>query len=146
MLQALVEEMNRYDESPQEALVMLNSKPEFEEEQHYEVTVIDTESGKLLTKNDFYPNRIRGNPLSSRFSIGVYKNDDDEDDEDLDLTTDSSGNVIPTTRAKRNTSLTLSSKNLTNIDTKQRTFTFSDGMYTIILKKEEEKTYGFIDF
>jgi hypothetical protein len=37
MLKALVEEMNRYNETPQEALKFLNAKPEFSNEAKYDV-------------------------------------------------------------------------------------------------------------
>lgn len=39
MLKALVEEMNRYDESPQEAIAILNANPEVDGEDRYDVTL-----------------------------------------------------------------------------------------------------------
>jgi hypothetical protein len=58
MLKALVEEMNRYGETPQQALSMLNAKPEFDGETKYEVTIVH--QGKDID----YKGDYRGNPLS----------------------------------------------------------------------------------
>ena len=41
MLKALVEEMNRYNETPTEALEMLNAKPEYDDGAKYEIKLID---------------------------------------------------------------------------------------------------------
>ena len=61
MLKALVEEMNRYDESPSDALEMLNAKPEYDEGAKYEVTLIN--GG---TDIDNTIDTWRGNPLATR--------------------------------------------------------------------------------
>jgi hypothetical protein len=67
MLKALVEEMNRYDEAPEEALKMLNSKPEFDEGNKYqiemEVAGIQVEQKHLETKE------WSGNPLQTQVRI-----------------------------------------------------------------------------
>ena len=134
MLQALVEEMNRYNESPSEALQMLNSKPEFEEDQYYEVTVTEIATGRVLGGQEFYPKRLRGNPLTSKFNIEIYPPDKDKEEENDGLSIDGSIDLY------------LSGNVLTNVDTKSRSFSFVIKGYNVILKKEEEKTYGFIDF
>jgi hypothetical protein len=58
MLKALVEEMNRYNETPQQALSMLNAKPEFDGDTKYEVKIVH--NGQEIEYNSEY----RGNPLS----------------------------------------------------------------------------------
>jgi hypothetical protein len=67
MLKALVEEMNRYNESPQEAMKMLNAKPEFSGDSKYSVSLqvngLDIASDKIET--DVWA----GNPLTNRISI-----------------------------------------------------------------------------
>lgn len=60
MLKALVEEMNRYNDTPQEALKMLNVKPEFSSGSKYDVEVI--RDGKSL--KEISPAVWNGNPLS----------------------------------------------------------------------------------
>ncbi len=69
ILKALVEEMNRYDETPQQAMKMLNAKPEFGEKINYNV-------GLTVNGEEISPARIhdeaqwRGNPLNQ--SITIY--------------------------------------------------------------------------
>ena len=75
MLKALVEEMNRYNETPQQALSMLNAKPEFDGETRYEVKLIH--EGKEIEYGDF-----RGNPLSpDGVEIGFDPDPDNDDAE-----------------------------------------------------------------
>lgn len=72
MLKAIVEEMNRYNESPEEAVQWLNTKPEFGERQVYRVE---------LTPKTFTAKNIdktwEGNPLSSSITIEYLTFDDD---------------------------------------------------------------------
>lgn len=75
MLKALVEEMNRYGETPQQALAMLNAKPEFDGDTKYEVKIVH--QGKELQQQEF-----RGNPLSPEgVEIGFDPDPEDEDAE-----------------------------------------------------------------
>lgn len=65
MLKALVEEMNRYEETPQEALAILNAKPEYDKNLPitFEVSIIAPD-GTALSR-DLYPTaEFKGNPLS----------------------------------------------------------------------------------
>jgi hypothetical protein len=87
MLKAMVEDMNRYGETPQEVMQLLNAKPEFSDEGRYTVSLqvngIDIDSKKTS------PTEWRGNPLSTRINIDyrikddtkTVTIDDDEDDE-----------------------------------------------------------------
>ena len=83
MLKALVEEMNRYNESPQESMRMLNAKPEFAGNSRYEVAL--NIKGKNLDSAKIYPNQWNGNPLSptgvslSYTAPGKGKSFDDSD-------------------------------------------------------------------
>jgi hypothetical protein len=80
MLKALVEEMNRYNETPQDALRMLNAKPEYDGGAKYDVEV---EYNGELMKNDVHPSIFEGNPLQP---AGVQVGFDTlpEDNEDCD--------------------------------------------------------------
>lgn len=74
MLKALVEEMNRYGETPQQALAMLNAKPEFDGETKYEVKIVH--EGREID----YGGEYRGNPLSpDGVEIGFDPAPDDDD-------------------------------------------------------------------
>ena len=74
MLKAMVEEMNRYNETPQEALSMLNAKPEFDGNTKYEVKIVH--DGKEIE----YSGNYRGNPLSPD-GVEIGFDPDPEDDE-----------------------------------------------------------------
>lgn len=68
MLQALVEELNRYDESPQEAMKMLNAKPEYSQDKDYVMTF--KVNG---VKTDINQENWEGNPLNVEVIIVDYK-------------------------------------------------------------------------
>ena len=65
MLKALIEDMNRYDESPQEVMELLNARPEYNDVSYYEIEMIyngnviphdkihDTEEGNSMRANPF---------------------------------------------------------------------------------------------
>lgn len=67
MLKALVEEMNRYNESPRESMELLNAKPEFSNsgEYTYELTV----NGKPVDSNED-DTSWSGNPLNEVIEVG----------------------------------------------------------------------------
>lgn len=68
MLKALVEEMNRYDESPQEAMHLLNAKPEFSGDDKYKIEL--QQNGALVDPKNMGSNTTwEGNPLTD--NIGV---------------------------------------------------------------------------
>ena len=69
MLVALVAEMNRYNESPQEAMQLLNTKPEFGGKSTFAVSMaIDNKAVDLHPEYKIWV----GNPLSDQ--VGVYYN------------------------------------------------------------------------
>jgi hypothetical protein len=77
MLKALIEEMNRYNESPIEALDMLNAKPLSESHLKHRVEV--TYNGEKINPENIWPNVIRGNPMvGSELSIGFNPNPTDD--------------------------------------------------------------------
>jgi hypothetical protein len=68
MLKALVEEMNRYGETPQEAMQLLNAKPELDGDNKFEVQI---ESNGITISNSSYlsPSTWAGNPLARPITI-----------------------------------------------------------------------------
>lgn len=80
MLKAIVEEMNRYDESPEEVLEMLNARPSTDNEGEYAIAL--EINGVEYPRNLFYPSTWEGSPMheqeiSVTFS-GVPDGDGDE--------------------------------------------------------------------
>ncbi len=71
MLHSIVEEMNRYGEPAPTAMKMLNAKPEYGEDQSYDVTVfVDT---KQLIGSAYWPQRWKGNPLlMNEMNLNIY--------------------------------------------------------------------------
>lgn len=80
MLKALVEEMNRYGESPQEALEMLNAKPEFDGGSEYQMRLV--RDGVELTDEHIHPVKWRGSPLNQDGVVLEYDPDPKNDDSD----------------------------------------------------------------
>jgi hypothetical protein len=81
MLKALVEEMNRFGETPQEAMRLLNAKPEFGEPSNYDVTLVV--SGAPIEKSMLHNKTWRGNPLVTRIEVN-YQSVSKEDPQDYD--------------------------------------------------------------
>ena len=80
MLAALVEEMNRYEESPKQAMEMLNAKPYDAGSIRHNVEV--TVGGKAVKPDNMYPSQIRGNPIAQEemeFHITTYANEEAEE-------------------------------------------------------------------
>lgn len=76
MLKALIEEMNRYNETPQESIRMLNAKPEFGDKGKFATNLeID---GVVLGTERFSEKEWEGNPLTSNihFYCGTHKDKD----------------------------------------------------------------------
>lgn len=78
MLKALVEEMNRYGETAQEAMQMLNAKPEFSESKRYNINF--TVNGQPIKTHS---STWGGNPLQQHVNVDwseVSEEDDSDDD------------------------------------------------------------------
>jgi ATPase family associated with various cellular activities (AAA) len=87
MLKALVEEMNRYNETPNEALEILNAKPFMDDNTRYDVKV--AMDGKPVDADLVSPCSIRGNPITNddlSFYIDGGNPDSNKDDISVDLT------------------------------------------------------------
>jgi hypothetical protein len=78
MLKALVEEMNRYNESPQEALEMLNAKPEFDSGTEYNVKIVHNGVEIKEPRRD----KFSGNPLQPKGVEIEFDTDPDDDNSD----------------------------------------------------------------
>lgn len=83
MLKALVEDMNRYNESPQEAMELLNAKPEYDGENSNSKFKIDlVVDSKPVKEDNLYDKTWKVNPLSHRPIHIEYELDDDSDNDD----------------------------------------------------------------
>lgn len=71
MLKAMVEELNRYGETPQQVLDMLNARPDTDNEGTYEIAIII--DGEQVPKDRHYPQTYDGSPMhESTMQITFY--------------------------------------------------------------------------
>ena len=67
MLKALVEEMNRYNEAPADAMKMLNAKPEFNNKGNFDVQLFA--KNRLITEAELETKVWHGNPLNGHVQV-----------------------------------------------------------------------------
>lgn len=123
MLKALVEEMNRYKETAQEAMKMLNAKPEFDEGSKYKVTVVPV-GGQPLDKFDG-GEYWEGNPLMQRRNW-EYGYDPEPDNDDGDWY-----------------NMRFSSRDLKKVDAKEGKFIFVNGAGDQLVLVREKIKYNY---
>jgi hypothetical protein len=130
MLKATVEEMNRYDEEPQDALRMLNVKPEFDSGNKFTMKLI--KDGEEVKDTDMERLEWSGNPLQGQVSVHV-KEYEDEKDEDGDF--DWNWNNIK-----------FDPSHIKKIDSQSGKFVFanSDGVQ-LVLSRVKERNYNYMD-
>jgi hypothetical protein len=122
MLKALVEEMNRYGETPQEALKMLNAKPEFDSGSKYELKL--SLDGKAIDID--WPSQIEGNPLNRHIDV-QYDPTPDDDDSDMEV-------------------IKFTPNDLIKIEPSNGRFIFEDGRARLVLTKVKEKFFNYDAF
>lgn len=80
MLKAMVEEINRYGESPRDVMKLLNAKPEFEEGSEFSVSI--TIDGATVQPKKMDSQSWKGNPLTTnRLKFYYYHGKDKDGDE-----------------------------------------------------------------
>lgn len=136
MLKALVEEMNRYNEAPEQALKMLNAKPEFDDGNTYTFTL--SHNGVEFASTDVAKNKWVGNPLQRQIEIH-YKNyikptPSNDNDDDIDIDGDFDWEEIY-----------FAPGDLKKIDDDGTSFVFFKDGYGLNLKKVIEKTSYYYD-
>lgn len=128
MLKATVEEMNRYNEAPQEALAILNAKPEYGGDTKYTVKLFvdDVEIEEKLVSDKEW----RGNPLSKTVNIDFHDLEIDEDgDEDYNY---NCARFTPT--------------DLKKIEGDGSTYIFTNAHgHKIVLSRIKDKTYSYMN-
>lgn len=129
MLKALVEEMNRYNETPQEAMQMLNTKPEYGNEQRYKIKLLI--NGEEMAETNFEDKEWCGNPLNKRVHVNYKAYEKDEESGELEWDWDS---------------MTFEPNQLKKIDDNGTKYVFvgSDGT-TLVLTKVKEQGYRYWD-
>ena len=122
MLKAMIEEMNRYDESPQEVIQYLNSRPEFSGEVKYNVSL--QINGLDVKAKDLDPEIWVGNPLTSDIQISYKKYEEDS------------------TEDWRWDSVEFNAQHLRKVDTQSSKFVFVNGDGDrVVLERAQEKRF-----
>lgn len=133
MLKALVEEMNRFNETPQESMKMLNAKPEFAGACKYSITL--TPNGKDIDPKHITTKEWSGNPLSDDIDIEfkAYEEKIAEGETELDWNWDSCA---------------FKQRDLQKIDSKTGKFIFlnEDGDRLMLSKMEDRKFHYYDAF
>lgn len=130
MLKALVEEMNRYNESPQEALRMLNAKPEFSNNAFYDVQLLI--NNMLLPKDNVLTSKWSGNPFVSTITLQYH----------VDDISDIEGNESSTTDYW--TEIEFNASNLNAINASEGKFIFKNDKGLCILTKIYENSVNYL--
>jgi hypothetical protein len=130
MLKATIEEMNRYNEAPEDALRMLNVKPEFDSGNKFNIKVI--KDGEEVKEEDMESANWNGNPLQGNVSVHIKEYEDTIDD---DGDSEWEWNTIR-----------FSPSDIKKIDSQQGKFIFAnqEGIQ-LVLSKIKEKTYNLYD-
>ena len=127
MLKAMVEEMNRYGETAQEVMSMLNTKPEYSESVEYDVQM--TVDGVPVDDSNLGDTRWRGNPMVTGINTSFFQVEPSQvgaDDPEGDWE-----------------SIRMTPKHLKSVDGKTGRFVFQNGRACIILTKKRPETYDY---
>lgn len=135
MLKALIEEMNRYDESPTQALEMLNVKPFVDGYTQYNIRVM--RDGKEFGEDHVNPDRLRGNPMMHD-DLNIWVETDIEgknEDEDVDTSF----------------SLNVDQRDLKTIDTENGSFTYvlyegTPQMTVVVFERDKKEKKDWTNF
>jgi hypothetical protein len=138
MLKALCEEMNRYDESAQEAMKLLNAKPSSDDGGKYKVRLIV--DGDIIPEDQTSPKQWNGNPLATeQFTVGTCSpgaaDKEDEDNAVIGRDFTSSSNVG---------SFKFTHRHLKKVDPAAGTFSYTNenGVTVVFTKMKQEFTYS----
>lgn len=125
MLASLLQEMNRYDETAQEALAILNIKPEFDMGTQYGIELFD--GNKAIP--DCSRMEFDGNPLSrDGIELGFTKPVEGKDSDDLPYTYE-----------------VFDVGSLVNMDAGAGKFTFSKNGIKLVLTKIKKKEFNYLN-
>lgn len=138
MLKAMVEDMNRYKETPQETMRLLNAKPEYDHtEPKYDIELII--DGEPIAKEDLDEYEVEFNPLT-RDEFTIYY-DLVEPDEDDDCGEPDDVLASRTRSGRRTTGVRFVPSDLKHVNAKAGTFIFTnaDGDTVQFTKKSSDK-------
>lgn len=145
MLKALVEEMNRYNETPQEALRLLNCDPAADggRETHFKVQVYLKGQEKAIPSQHCDPTIWRGNPMVSDggFHVSIYGDDDDDDDG-----VDCAGERTAKKLGFQSAQVHMTAADLKRLDDRTGDMIFEKDGIIARFVRPKESSYSFVDY
>jgi hypothetical protein len=139
MLKALVEEMNRYNESATQAMRILNIKPQADSGVQYSIKVL--RDGKELLADRVYPAQLSRSPLSLfedfRVRLILHDGDNEEDDHGRSRRRKQKRDIRPGYITK-NEEFCVTTADMVSFDSSKGEFTFktSDPETVIVFQRE----------
>jgi hypothetical protein len=124
MLKALVEEMNRYGETPQDAMKMLNTKPEFNNKGSFDVQL--KVGDKIIPELHLTTKVWVGNPLNGYVHIDYERHDADGDFDYVEVT--------------------FSPNDLKQVVAQEGKFSFVSDDCHLVLTRKKEQSYNYFAF
>lgn len=145
MLKAMVEDMNRYGETPQQVMRLLNAKPEYDQnEPDYEVAKLVVQ-GQLVADEFIHTKIIDFNPLTvtEQFYISYGDGVDDEDDEFEELLTPRGRNTLRSPAKGENALAWFTPADLKHVNPKEGSFVFvnAEGAQVQLTRKVAKQAF-----
>lgn len=145
MLKAMVEDMNRYGETPQQVMRLLNAKPEYDQnEPDYEVAKLVVQ-GQLVADEFIHTKIIDFNPLtvSDQFYISYGDGVDDEDDEFEELVASRGRNTLRGPAKGENAYAWFNPADLKHVNAKEGSFVFvnAEGTQVQLTRKVAKQAF-----
>ena len=141
MLKALVEEMNRYNESPQDALKMLNAKPEFNNNGKFDVQL--TINGEVVKDNNVR-SEWGGNPLNGQVYFEWYS----KTNYNLPVATNDHGLAVVSADEDGEywNEISFTPNHIVKVDAQAGKFTYQKDNAFCILTRKKESGYNYLAF
>lgn len=140
MLKAMVEDMNRYKETPQETMRLLNAKPEYDQTaSKYDIELII--NGEPIAKEDLEDHEVEFNPLAQDEFTIYYELVEPDEDDDCGEPDDVLASSLRTRTRSRTTGANFIPSDLTHVNAKAGTFIFTnaEGATVQFTKKSPDK-------
>lgn len=132
MLKALIEEMNRYDDTPQNALKMLNAKPEFSDDIRYNVALTYKGAQVKNVIKTWEGNPMTANRLRFDFEDPTAPKSKNNDDDELAIIGDDDDTWI---------NLHLTNNDIVRILPQEGQYEYAQGDAHLVLTRVKEKFF-----
>jgi hypothetical protein len=144
MLKALCEEMNRYGETPQDAIRMLNAKPEFDSGARYSVLLVH--NGIEIPAEKISNDEWRGNPLGKEGINISYRALTVKKKRKLAVNDSLTATVSDNDDDERWFEIDVEASHLLSLDAAKGEFVFTTKYGQVTLTRIKEKAYNYYDF